>query len=298
MFHPHRIARLLVYLALSGAAASLGAETKDTSLAGASTLSWHKDYGKAQTAAERQHKMLLIYFRAADASAACKKFDAESLVAPAVVEKLKRFVLVQVPTDAKIEIDGRPETLLAHPAFAEMLGRPGVAIVDYAHPKASYFRYVVSVFPLSSDRHPTAEQMTVILDLPPGTLTQRTLIYAVRTHPDRPASTQGTFDPTLAAEAESHSEYQARIRLQGHHFWERRFHRINACLPRGLMAREVCAESWPGQGLLESAVECVRCWRLSSGHWEGVAGSHRLYGYDMRRGANGVWYATGIFSGI
>ena len=33
--------------------------------------------------------------------------------------------------------------------------------------------------------------MAVILDLPPGTLTQRTLIYAVRTHPERPASADG-----------------------------------------------------------------------------------------------------------
>ena len=119
--------------------------------------------------------------------------------------------------------------------------------------------------------------MAVILDLPPGTLTQRTLIYAVRIHPDKPASTSGQSDADLLEEAQSHSQYQADIRLQGHHFWESRFHRIIARLPGGLTAREVCAESWPGDNLVEAAIECVRCWRLSDGHWSAVAGRQPLF---------------------
>jgi len=57
----------------------------------------------------------------------------------------------------------------------------------------------------------------------------------------------------------------------------------------------VCAESWPGQGLLRAALECVRCWRLSPGHWRAVSSRSDAYGYDIKRGSNGVWYATGIF---
>jgi len=96
-------------------------------------------------------------------------------------------------------------------------------------------------------------------------------------------------------EAQSHSQYQADIRRQGHHYWESRFHRIVARLPGGLGAREVCAESWPGENLVEAAIECVRCWRLSDGHWSAVRAPNRCFGYDMKRGSNGVWYATGIF---
>ncbi|MGA2258524.1 MAG: hypothetical protein ABSG53_27995, partial [Thermoguttaceae bacterium] len=128
---------------------------------------------------------------------------------------------------------------------------------------------------------------------PPGTLTQRTLIYAVRIHPEKPASALGRPDERLLAEAESHSQYQAGIRLQGHHGWGSRFPRIAAML--GCSPREVCAESWPGQNLLESAIECVHCWRQSSGHWSAVQARNRAFGYDMKLGANGVWYATGIF---
>ena len=82
---------------------------------------------------------------------------------------------------------------------------------------------------------------------------------------------------------------------QGHHNWQNRFERINAKLSAGLLAQEVCAESWPGQGLLEAARECVHSWRQSPGHWDAVKTQHPVFGYDMQRGANGVWYATGIF---
>jgi hypothetical protein len=121
------------------------------------------------------------------------------------------------------------------------------------------------------------------------------MIFAVRTHPEGPQSTKGTFHPVLASEAQSHSVHQAQIRVQGHHSWETRFHRINSRV-QGL-ATEVVAESWGGESLVDAAIECVRSWRHSPGHWGAVRASHRDYGYDIRRGANGIWYATGIFSG-
>jgi hypothetical protein len=141
----------------------------------------------------------------------------------------------------------------------------------------------------------TPEQMEIIRNLPAGTPTQRALIYAIRTHPDAPASTNGTFDPVLACEADSHSLHQAMIQRQGHHNWDRRSRRINAALPSGLTATEVCAESWPGESLVEAATECVNSWRQSPGHWRAVSTACPVYGYDMKRGRNGIWYATGIF---
>jgi hypothetical protein len=136
-----------------------------------------------------------------------------------------------------------------------------------------------------------------MLELPRGSLTQRTLIFALRTHSQRPASTAGHLSSVLLREAESHAQHQANIALQGHHNWDVRFHAINAELTGSLTAREVCAESWPGQNLFDAAEECVASWRQSPGHWEAVSGRHGMYGYDMKRGRNGVWYATGIFAG-
>ncbi|HEV3003504.1 MAG TPA: hypothetical protein VGX78_03545, partial [Pirellulales bacterium] len=98
-----------------------------------------------------------------------------------------------------------------------------------------------------------------------------------------------------ATEARSHSTYQARICVQGHHHWARRFPRLSRHLPRGLRAQEVVAESWPHEELVDAAVDCVDSWRQSSGHWSAVRAHQPRFGYDMQRGGNGIWYATGLF---
>jgi hypothetical protein len=256
-------------------------------------IQWLRSYGKAITSADQQNKMLLIYFHDSGSESQCDRFKKETLDDPQVRAKLRDYVCVRVPLDAKITVQGKQLVLLEHDAFREMLGRPGVTIADYRSTGARRGR-VVSVFPLTDSLWYTPAQMAVILTLPPGTLTQRTLIYAVRTHPDHPASTDGEPDPTLLEEAQSHAQYQADIRVQGHHSWGFRFARILSRLPRARAPREVCAESWGGQHLVDAAIECVRCWRLSSGHWSAVCARSSLFGYDMKCGANGIWYATGI----
>ena len=122
------------------------------------------------------------------------------------------------------------------------------------------------------------------------------MIWAVRVHPENPASTLGQKNRILAAEAKSHSRYQARLRLQGHHRWENRFHRIRRLLGNQCTPIEVVAESWPEQNMIDSCIDCVASWRQSSGHWSAVKAQHALYGYDIRRGENGIWYGTGIFA--
>ena len=258
-------------------------------------IQWYEDYAAAYDRAAKERRPLLIYFRDDHPTSPCRKFDVV-LDNPTVQEFLRYYVCARLPLSARTKSDGKEIPLLGHPAFSEMLGLPGLAIVDLAHTGTEYYGTVVSVFPFLRGQPYTSEQVLIILTLPPGTLTQRTLIYAVRSHPERPRSADGVFDPYLAAEASSHASYQAKIGVQGHHFWQSRFHKILSRLPLGLVPQEVCAESWPGQGLLESAIECVRCWRLSEGHWSAVARYHPLFGYDMKRGANGVWYATGIFA--
>ena len=201
----------------------------------AAAVHWLTSYRDAITAADQQNKMLLIYFCDRCANSPCERFKKETLDDSQVRGKLRDYVCLRLPVDAKITVQGKPVVLLEHEAFHEMLGRPGVAIVDYrgdAKPRGS----VVSEFPITESLWYTPEQMAVILTLPPGTLTQRTLIYAVRVHPDHPASTDGEPNPMLLEEAQSHSQYQADIRVQGHHFWGSRFARILSRLP-GVAAR-------------------------------------------------------------
>jgi len=260
----------------------------------AAEIEWLSDYSEAMKVARDEGKMLLVYFDS-PSDRLSRRFETETLTDAKVREGLEEYVCVRLPLDATIGCKGKEIKLLRHGAFKEMLGRPGIAVVDFASDCDQLNGAVVSTFPLTEALFYTPSRMSVILDLPLASLTQRTMIYAVRIHRERPASTNGDISPYLLEASRRHSDHQARIRQQGHHNWNSRFHRITASLPAGLTAVEVCAESWPGEGMVEAAVECVRCWRFSSGHWRSVRAYHPLYGYDMQRGSNGIWYGTGIF---
>jgi hypothetical protein len=185
--------------------------------------------------------------------------------------------------------------LVADESLAEMRRGPGVFVVDHAHPE--WDGRVVSVLPRTPGKYYRFQPSHVdeLASLPAGSLTQRSLILAVRIHPEHPQSTSGTCDPTLCREAAAHSGHQAAIRRQGHHGWNVRSQRIVGALGGAGSASEVCAESWENQDLLDSCVDCVASWRQSAGHWRSVSNPQAAYGYDIRRGSNGIWYATGVF---
>ncbi|MHB8970879.1 MAG: thioredoxin domain-containing protein [Pirellulaceae bacterium] len=257
---------------------------------------WYDNYSEGMSKAKQSGRMMLVYFCAdkvtADKDPLCRKLGKDEVLRPLA----KNNVLVRIPLSTRARVGGREIRLIDHAAYAELLHQPGIALVDFTKAKSPYFGRVVSIYPLSLPGALSIHNLKSLLTLPLGTLTQRTLILAVRIHPEGPASTDGALLTTLAKESESHSDYQARINLQGHHNWESRFHRISDRLPGGYLAQEVCAESWPGMGLIAAAMDCVASWRQSSGHWSAVRGQHAYYGYDMKRGSNGIWYATGIFS--
>jgi len=294
-------------------------------------IDWKTDYRQAVQSAKESSKNLLIYFYAEVDSpkllnlseerfvqsggkeirqvtynnlpstqkplgiaAACRDFEAGPLSDTEVAEKLDDFVLLKLPISATITEEGKERTLLEEPRFAEMQNLPGLAILDFQHVDEPYFEDIVSVIPFLRAKPITKEQTLTLFALPKGPLTQRTLIYAVRIHSEKPLSTLGELHPAIAKEARQHSEYQARIGVLGHQNFNARASRIGQELGIG-GASEVCAQSWPNEGLLEGAIGCVRSWRSSSGHWKAVRAQHHFYGYDMVRGCNNVWYATGLF---
>jgi hypothetical protein len=262
-----------------------------------SPIAWRTDYHAALDEAAKHGQMALMWFYNPIDPIANDRFEREILSQTPIATRCNdHFIPLRLPLMAKVESGGKEIALLDHPAFAELRRSPGLAIIDMTDANGPFYRQVVSIYPFSRGQI-SAEKLAVLLTLPRGSLTQRTLIFAVRTHPEFPASTTGHFSHLLSRETEKHAQHQASITLQGHHNWETRFHAINAALPGSLLAKEVCAESWPGQPLVEAAEECVHSWRQSSGHWDAVRSPHLLFGYDMKRGANGVWYAAGIFAG-
>ena len=283
---------LAVLFALAGSSTGSGSEEEE-----ANSVIWQSDYRAALLRAKTDKTLALIWFLDPQEKDENEKFEVAVLHDPQVRERLAGVALVMLPIDAAVDDAKENEkriVLLQHAAFAEMLHKPGLAMIDMRDESSPQFHHVVSVYPFV--RQPISRDgLVALLDLPAGSLTQRTLIWAVRTHPERPQSAAAECSSLLASEAESHSRHQAGINLQGHHHWDQRFQEINDKLGSGMMSREVCAESWPEQRLVEAAEECVHSWRQSSGHWEAVSGQHACFGYDMKLGTSGVWYATGIF---
>lgn len=255
------------------------------------------DYATAYREAKQQKKQLLVFFHPAGKSFFRDNRQYRALSNAKAWKQLDRFVLASVPLDETVKVKGRAKRVVDTAAFRDLRSGGGVAIVDLEKPKASTYGQVISLLRFRSGGYYTfkPQHVPMILELPRGSLTQRSLILAVRIHPEKPQGANGKFHATLASEAASHSSDQAGMGVQGHHNWETRFHRINARLPGDVSAQEVVAESWPGEDLMDACVDCVESWRQSSGHWSAVRGRHPVFGFDIKRGGNGIWYATGLF---
>jgi hypothetical protein len=271
-------------------------------------LKWVEDYNQAMKQAVDEKRLMLVHFyrpsdqrrtEAADAGDSVVNIES-ALNQRGLCEKLAGYVLTKLPLDAQANSKGEKVRLLDHGAFSELHKGPGLAVIDLAHEGTEYYGYVVSILRFTPGKYYrfNPKQLETLVNLPAGTLTQRSMVFAVRIHPEHPASTEGQENPVLLSEATDHSDYQARIHVQGHQDWESRFHRIlGKLLGRGErgMPVEVVAESWPDQDLMDSCVDCVASWRQSEGHWNAVKAQQASYGYDIREGSNGIWYATGIF---
>ena len=254
---------------------------------------WHSNYASAMNEAKASKKMMVVYFHNS------RSVQQDNLYIKLTTDRdlnnlTKQCVMAYVPINQTATVQGKQIRLIDHPVFSGLGRGPGLAMIDFTDPKSAYNGHVVSIYPLSIPNSLSKTYLYHLFQLPRASLTQRTLTWAVRVHPENPQSTYGQFSPYLAEEARSHSQHQASIRRQGHHNWNSRFQRISSRLP-GYMAQEVCAESWPNESLVEAAIECVHSWRQSSGHWSAVRSRHTYWGYDMKRGGN-IWYATGIFS--
>lgn len=253
------------------------------------------EYSQAVHTAMLLKRDLVVYFRQDEAT---DRFFQR----PEIALRLTRYVFLVLPHDYQYE--GRP--LLSHPAFREMQGKPGLAIVSLRDPSSENFQRVISAHPFVRSRYRWVpdygpEQIALILDMPNWlSLTQRSMLYAVLVHPEKPQSIKGEPHPALMAHCAQHSARQAEMQWQHHadlvaasaHIQQRAGVALHS-------ASEVVAESWGRifgeESVLEAAFSCVDAWRQSPGHWAAVSRPCRYFGYDIARGANGTWYATGFF---
>jgi len=245
-----------------------------------------QDYAGAYRDAKQGRKLFVIWFSADPPTEADRTFESRVLTDTRVRTALRPFAFCRA--DLK---------LVGNPAFAEMHGTPGLAIVDFTcQMNDPLYGTVTSAFPFTATKSYSPEAVLTMLSLPAGcSITQRSMVYAVRVHPERPAGTDGQPSPVLFREAKGHAQYMANVCVQGHQHWDQRFRNINAQLPNGLLAQEIVAESWGGDPLIDACVECVHSWRQSPGHWGALRARQSLFGFDIKQGRNGLWYGCGIF---
>ena len=218
-------------------------------------------------------------------------------------ERLANYIYLKIP--AAYEYEGR--RLLDYPALREMMGRPGLAVISFSDADLPTHGAVISVHPFVGSRYHWVprygvNEVRAILELPPtATLTQRSMIFAIRVHPERPQSVFAQAHPAFLGHAARHSLRQASILRQHHADISAASNQLQNEAGVGIGgASEVVAESWGmvvgGENVLEAAFSCIDAWRHSPGHWGAVSRPHRYFGYDIAKGSNGTWYATGIFA--
>lgn len=252
---------ILLALALSGGAERLAPNE----------VIWQTDYSETIRAAKRDAKLVLIHLVGDKEELGD---DVETMLADR-----RDFLFARIPARAKVDTDEGELRLLDHPSFGPLLGRPGVAIINHKHTGPNHGR-VVSILPEEHLKSPG--YLAALLDLPDATLSQRTLIWAMRVHPDQPQSTRGPAHADLLAHAERHSQHQANTSNMHHN------------LP-SFANGEIVAESWPwNKCMVTAAIDIVEAWRHSPGHWSAASRPHAHYGYDMKTVGN-KWFATGVF---
>lgn len=235
-----------------------------------SDVEWRTNYSEAMAAGKREGRFVLIQFGE----------PANTFRRARVSEKLlEDYVFVRLALDSSLDRDGKKVRLLDHPAFEHLMGKPGIVVIDYKNAGPNYGRVVTAI---PAEQLTTLTRVLAVFQLPPGSLSQRTLIWALRVHPEAPKSTAGQPHPELVRHAEQHSRAQARSNDQYHN------------LP-GFATGEIVAESWPwSQDVVSAALDIVHAWSQSPGHWSAATRYHPFFGYDMVTNGR-KWFATGVF---
>jgi hypothetical protein len=259
-------------------------------------LDWFTDYSAAYRDAEAGGRQLLVVFHDPRSTVQRDNFEREVLARPELATALAKVSRAMVPTDATLPGvgDAKPQRVLASSVFNWLGGGAGLAVVDLADRRTATFGSVISVHPFSGRMYYGVQATETILSLPPGTMTQRAMVFALRMHPERPQSVWGSAHPTLMYHSREASQLMAQSESVGHHNWGGRLAQIQS--QSSLSPFEVAAVSFGAPNPIDAASEIVQNWRGSGAHWGGISSPQRWFGYDMVQGPSGRWYGNGLFA--
>lgn len=259
-------------------------------------LDWFTDYSAAYRDAQAGGRQLFVVFYDPRSTVQRDNYERETLARPELATALAKVTRAVIPTDATLPGvgDAKPQRVLASSAFNWLAGGSGLAVVDLADKRSPTFGSVISAHPFSGRMYYGVQATETILSLPPGTMTQRAMVFALRMHPERPQSVWGSAHPTLMYQSLAASQLMAQYQSVGHHNWGGRLAEIQS--QSSLSPFEVAAVSFGAANPIDAAAEIVQNWRGSGAHWGGISSPQRWYGYDMVQGPSGLWYGNGLFA--
>ncbi len=268
----------------------------------AESLAWHSDYLAAYVEASQEKRYLLMLFR--DAVFGGEPLAAtDAVFAPSMRPMLEQFSRVELPLNAAMPIlsdkdheaqkTGLPNLLLKHRSFRHLGMHPGIAVIDLTDPGSPNHARVVTVLPLPESGQFQDDTLMLALNLPQGAISQRTLLFAIRsTVPDSSLSMR-QFNPTLVELAHRNSRYMANAGQAGSFDQKTRQQRIEQEFGPQAELKKLVFATESETTIHDAALQAVTSWIETSESFEVLDAPATAMGMDMfQNSESGRWFVT------
>ena len=153
---------------------------------------WSNNYDESMSRAYHTQSMVLMYFHVNNIDLNQDPLY-KTLNSEPIKTLIQNYVLITIPISTIHNINGKNIKLIDHYAYSELLGKPGLVIADFKNRDSKYYGEVISIYHYDY----SIESLISLFNLPYGSLTQRTLIFAIRTHREGPRSTDSQWSEFL-----------------------------------------------------------------------------------------------------
>ena len=258
-------------------------------------LKWHEDYLAAYQEATEQRKPLLMVF-----TDPAEQNSSESLASdfaePKLDSLLDGFVRVTMPinTAAPSQAPGEfPTLLLEHRSFRHLSIRSGIVIVDLTAPDSGNYGRVVSALAAPENGRYSAETLRSLLELPTGTISQRTFLLTLRSSMPDSVFSRAPFSTELNALANRNARFMAHYEQVGAYEVSERAAAVAQRFGADAKLRELLFASEPGVTLQEASMQAVQNWLENEQDFPGVSNSGTAFGIELFQSpTSSRWFAT------
>lgn len=260
-------------------------------------LQWHQDYLAGYQQAMQDKRMLVMLFH--DASlpdhsvTRVSGFGAESLQ-----PLLEKYVRISLPVNAvtpSADPNGVPSRLIEHRSFRHLKSQAGLAIVDLTDEQSANYGRVVSALPMPEDGRYSPEILETLLQLPTGSIGQRSLMLAVRTGVDGDNFTSGEANTHLHQMANRNARMMAQSDRVVGFDTDVRATAIRELFGDGVRIHELHFATEGPASVQEAAIQAVSKWLQDSEDRRALRQSSFAYGIELFQAPNSQrWFATCI----